>query len=336
MAASSFTTQFTAAIKIEPTSLLLRNVHNKTPDNNQSSSSSGVVDFLLGDIGEGIAEVELIKWFVSPGDDVTQFQKVCEVQSDKATVEITSRFDGTVLELKHEVGETIPTGSILLTLTSPHGVSSPSSPPSSPIHGKTAATTPPQVFSTADEAATNQMAKLSTKLITTPAVRKLLKENDLDAKCVRDLIPASGPGGRVLKSDVLSFLNRSSSPDGVAQHEVCKDDKGEPIRIQQPHKSVKLNAIQKAMVNAMDSALSIPHMLFCDEIIMEQLLDTRNKLRNVYSEEFPKMSHLPILIKVLSLALDEYPQMNSSLSSCRKEILMYPQHNIGIAIDSPR
>ncbi len=337
---SSFIVPFTAAIKIEPMSLR-RNVHNKTSDNNQSSSS-GITNFILGDIGEGIAEVELLRWFVSPGDHLTQFQKVCEVQSDKATVEITSRFDGTVLELKHEEGMTIPTGSILLTLTSPDGVSS-SSPPSPPIHGKTAATTTPQVVNTAHEVTNKKTAELSTKLITTPAVRKLLQENKLDATSVRGLIPASGPGGRLLKSDVLSFLNRSNA--GVAQHGGREDDKDErsthytkgPTQIQPlPHKSVKLNAIQKAMAHAMDSTLSIPHMLFCDEIIVDQLLDARNELRKVHAEDFPRISHLPILIKALSLSLVDYPQMNSSLSPCQTEILMHSEHNIGIAIDSPR
>ncbi len=337
---SSFIAPFTAAMKMEPMSLL-RNVHNKTSDKNKLSSS-GIKNFLLGDIGEGIAEVELLRWFVSPGDHVTQFQKVCEVQSDKATVEITSRFEGTVLELKHEVGETIPTGSILLTLTSPDGGSS-SSPLSPPIHGKTAATATSQVVNTADEAANKKTARLSTKIVTTPAVRKLLQENNLDATSVRDLIPASGPGGRLLKSDVLSFLNRSSA--GVAQHEGHEDDKDEkstqytegPTQIQPlPHKSVKLSVIQKAMVHTMDSALSIPHMLFCDEIIVDQLLDARNELRKVHAGDFSKMSHLPILIKALSLALADFPQMNSSLSPCQTEILMHSEHNIGIAIDSPR
>jgi hypothetical protein len=66
-----------------------------------------VKPFLLADIGEGIAEVELMAWFVKKGDKVKAFDKLCEVQSDKATVEITSRFEGTVLNVHHNVGDIV-------------------------------------------------------------------------------------------------------------------------------------------------------------------------------------------------------------------------------------
>ncbi len=338
------------AVKKDP--MPLRNVNSKASDDH--SSSSGVTRFVLKDIGEGIAEVELLRWFVAPGDHLTQFQKVCEVQSDKATVEITSRFEGTVLELKHDEGGMIPTGSVLLTLTPPDGVPSPS-----PLHGKTATT--PQILNAVEEVA-NTKTERSPKILTTPSVRKLLRENNLDATCVRDLIPASGPGGRLLKSDVLSFLEcrdgaaasdisgasrvqgqnqflRSSSgvvqPGGYEHKEMTHSKL--PGQLQHElDKSVKLNSIQKAMVRSMDSALSIPHMLFCDEIIVDQLLDTRNELRRMHAEDFPILSYLPILIKAISLTLSDYPQMNSSLSPCQTEILLHSVHNIGIAIDSPR
>ena len=72
--------------------------------------------FNLADIGEGIAEVEVMQWFVKPGDVVDQFDKLCEVQSDKATVEITSPFVGNIASLAYEVGDVAKTGSPLLHL----------------------------------------------------------------------------------------------------------------------------------------------------------------------------------------------------------------------------
>merc|ERR1719231_2212072 len=70
--------------------------------------------FNLADIGEGIAEVEVMQWFVKAGDKVEQFDKLCEVQSDKATVEITSPFVGSIVSLEYAVGDTAKTGSPLL------------------------------------------------------------------------------------------------------------------------------------------------------------------------------------------------------------------------------
>ena len=81
------------------------------------SDNQKTIPFLLADIGEGIAEVEMLRWFVQTGDNVAQFDKVCEVQSDKATVEITSRFDGIVDSLGGQIGDMISVGSPLLYIT---------------------------------------------------------------------------------------------------------------------------------------------------------------------------------------------------------------------------
>jgi 2-oxoisovalerate dehydrogenase E2 component (dihydrolipoyl transacylase) len=85
-----------------------------------SSSSSSAIPFLLADIGEGIAEVELLQWFVNEGDVVSQFDKICEVQSDKATVDITSRYDGRVTRLQGVAGDMIKVGTPLLYVEGDH------------------------------------------------------------------------------------------------------------------------------------------------------------------------------------------------------------------------
>ena len=74
------------------------------------------IPFNLADIGEGIAEVEILQWFVKEGDEVKEFDPICEVQSDKATVEITSRFQGKVVRVCHEVGALAPVGTSLVDL----------------------------------------------------------------------------------------------------------------------------------------------------------------------------------------------------------------------------
>ena len=79
-------------------------------------SSVQTIPFNLADIGEGIAEVEILQWFVKEGDEVKEFDPICEVQSDKATVEITSRFQGKVVRVCHEVGALAPVGSSLVDL----------------------------------------------------------------------------------------------------------------------------------------------------------------------------------------------------------------------------
>ena len=84
-----------------------------------SSVSSKLSQIKLADIGEGIAEVELLKWFISVGDQVKAFDRICEVQSDKATVEITSRYDGVVRGIYHQEGNLIKVGAVLVDIETP-------------------------------------------------------------------------------------------------------------------------------------------------------------------------------------------------------------------------
>ena len=80
-----------------------------------------VHEFALADIGEGISEVELLEWHVAPGEPVEQFQAVCTVQSDKASVEITSRYDGVVRALRHDVGDMVDVGAVLVDIVADGG-----------------------------------------------------------------------------------------------------------------------------------------------------------------------------------------------------------------------
>ena len=76
----------------------------------------GTIQFKLADIGEGIAEVEVTQWFIKEGDTIAQFQNLCEVQSDKATVEITSRYDGVITKVHYEVGDLAAVGTALVDI----------------------------------------------------------------------------------------------------------------------------------------------------------------------------------------------------------------------------
>jgi 2-oxoisovalerate dehydrogenase E2 component (dihydrolipoyl transacylase) len=164
--------------------------------------STSTIPFLLADIGEGIAEVELLQWFVHEGESVKQFDRICEVRSDKATVEITSRFDGRVVNLGGAVGDMVKVGSPLLYIQAEgqqetlHTASTSLEEPSydEQLHIPTVASK----FRLETDHTTDDL----TPVLTSPAIRKLAKEYALDLRT----IVGSGTTGRVLKRQDFQFL----------------------------------------------------------------------------------------------------------------------------------
>src|SRR5690606_1971405 len=155
-------------------------------------------EFKLHDIGEGIAEGEVVKWYVKPGDTVKEDDVLCEIQNDKSVVEIPSPVEGKVLEIKVQEGETAVVGQTLITFDAPgYGTAAPAS-ASAPEQAAPSATETKQA---APQAARGPVDP-NRKVIAMPSVRKYAREKGVDIQ----LVPGSGKNGRVLKSDIDAFL----------------------------------------------------------------------------------------------------------------------------------
>ena len=159
---------------------------------------NGIVQFKLADIGEGIAEVSIKQWYVKLGDKVKQFDKICEVQSDKATVTITSRFDGVITKLYHNVDDTALVGKPLVDIESDELTDNTVS--SSPT--ETLSDSLERTSSVEDQQQQQQTFKES-KVLATPSVRKMAMEN----KVKLEDIQGSGKDGRILKDDIVKYLD---------------------------------------------------------------------------------------------------------------------------------
>jgi 2-oxoisovalerate dehydrogenase E2 component (dihydrolipoyl transacylase) len=312
------------------------------------NDSTSTIPFLLADIGEGIAEVELLQWFVDEGESVKQFDRICEVQSDKATVEITSRFDGRIVSLEGDVGDMIKVGSPLLHIQAEgqqetlHTASTSSEEPSydEQLHIPTVASK----FHLETDHTSDDLAPV----LTTPAIRKLAKEYDLDLRT----IVGSGPKGRVLKGDVLTFLRESGKyrETQSTNQPLVEQDKGSRAQLtsreqKTPSKSttsssssvvptdgqplaedtiIKLKGYNRLMVQSMTTSLQIPHMVYSDEVDMGALM----KLKGI-------VSVLPYAIKAISSALLDYPLLNATFDGA-DQVTLLKNHNIGVAMDTPR
>ncbi|CAK3995493.1 Lipoamide acyltransferase [Lecanosticta acicola] len=307
-----------------------------------------VKPFLLADIGEGITECQLIQWFVQPGARVEQFDKLCEVQSDKASVEITSPFDGVIKKLHYEPDDMAITGKPLVDIDI-QGEVSEADAEKLGGGGEEAEATEEQREEVEDEGLGNKHTPEPTEkptggrdsnsrpppsresrgdmsTLATPAVRRLVKEHDLDITDVQ----GTGKDGRVLKEDVY----RHVSQDG--QQQQSQVPAARPIASREDRK-VQLTSVQNQMFKTMTRSLNIPHFLYSCSADMTALTTLRKRLNAAASPE-QKLTHLAFIMKAISLAFLRHPLLNASLDTKdpKKPQLTYRgSHNFGIAVDAP-
>ncbi|CAL1591799.1 unnamed protein product [Knipowitschia caucasica] len=299
-----------------------------------------VVQFKLSDIGEGIMEVTMKEWYVKEGDKVSQFDSICEVQSDKASVTITSRYDGVIKKLYYELDATALVGMPLVDIETEQE--------SEVTQEEDVVETPAM----AREEHTHQEIK-GHKTQATPAVRRLAIENNIKLSEV----VGTGRDGRILKEDILNFLSRQTgailppapfqeirppppaSAAATATAPVTAVSKPPPVAMPKPVFSGKnvtepLKGFHKAMVKTMTAALNIPHFGYCDEVDLSRLVSLRKDLQSLTAPQGVRLSYMPFFIKAASLGLLHFPILNASLDEACQNITYKASHNIGLAMDT--
>lgn len=290
------------------------------------------VSFNLSDIGEGIREVTVKEWFVKEGDVVEQFDNLCEVQSDKASVTITSRYDGKIVKLHKLVDEIALVGKPLLDFDVEEDADESSSSDSSSDE---------EVEVQSQQAVAASVIS-SGKVLATPAVRRIAMENKVDLRSVK----ASGRNGRVLKGDVLEFLN--IIPEGtVKPHPSIAAQQArtaaaaptpavKPLELKQAETVVPLKGVAKAMYKSMSESLKIPHFAYSDEIDVSKLVQVREDLKKDALARGVKLTYMPFFVKAASNALKQFPILNSSFCEATESVIYKSYHNISIAMHTPQ
>lgn len=286
----------------------------------------------MPDIGEGINEVEVKGWLVKAGDPVKEFDGLCEVESDKATVTISSRFEGLIAKLHYEVGDMAKVGKPLVDiemispLTNVIETTSESkqqqSDTQSSLSSKTIESKPAAV------AASNVTPQ--TIITALPAARRLARERGIDLNLIRP----TGRQGQILKEDVmvyLSELNRKEDHLSRTNSETNFDTTNESLERQVP-----LRGIKRAMFKTMTQSVEIPHFNYADEIDMTRLVGMQGKLlgETFQKVEQTKISNFAIIIKMVSLALNKFPQLNASVDESGEFMVEKNYHNVGVAVDT--
>ncbi|EOH90108.1 dihydrolipoyllysine-residue acetyltransferase [Enterococcus pallens] len=311
-----------------------------------SNDGGGVFQFKLPDIGEGIAEGEIVKWFVKDGDTIEEDDTLLEVQNDKSVEEIPSPVTGTIKKIVVSEGTVANVGDVLVEIDAPGHNSDTAT--AAPEASKSNQTTE-AVETSAEAGPVVTAADPNKRVLAMPSVRQYAREKDVDITQVN----ATGKGGRVTKEDIDAFASggqqasaSAESSSEVQQEAAPQASATESAKPATPAKPFTSNmgemetrekltpmrkAISKAMVNSKHTA---PHVTLHDEVEVSKLWDHRKKFKQVAADNGTKLTFLPYVVKALTATVKKYPVLNASIDDAAQEIVYKNYYNIGIATDT--
>lgn len=285
----------------------------------------------MPDIGEGIAQVELVEWFVKVGDLIAEDQVVADVMTDKATVEIPSPVSGKVLALGGQPGEVMAVGSELIRIEvegSGNHVDTPQAKPAEPAPApaavQAAARPEPRVEPQPQVAATQATAPIvpreaHDKPLASPAVRK----RALDAGIELRYVHGSGPAGRILHEDLDAFISKPQSSSGQAPGGYGKRTDSEQVPV--------IGLRRKIAQRMQDAKRRVAHFSYVEEIDVTNLEALRQQLNAKHGESRGKLTLLPFLVRAMVVALRDFPQINATYDDEAQVITRHGAVHVGIA-----
>ena len=297
----------------------------------------------MPDIGEGIAEVELVEWRVQPGDAVHEDQVVADVMTDKATVEIPSPVAGTVLTLGGQPGQLLAVGAELIRLevegagnvgaqagaapvaaatrqdapaapaaSAPEPPAAP--PPPAPAAPRPAASAPTPTIAAAPRAPGD-------KPLASPAVR----QRAWDLGIALQFVPGSGPAGRITHADLDAFLARGSAAAPTA------GDSARYRRLDGEEHIPVIGLRRKIAQKMQEAKRRIPHFSYVEEIDVTEVEALRQRLNAIHGATRGKLTLLPFLARAMVLALREFPQVNARYDDEAGVVTRYEAVHLGVA-----
>ncbi len=281
----------------------------------------------MPDIGEGVAEVEIVEWHVAAGDVIAEDQLLAAVMTDKATVEVPSPVAGTVLAIGAEAGTVMAVGAMLVeievegtgvddvlphqTVPAPQVV--PDEPQSEPV--KTVSfPVPPPVSSH------SPLTIAHNKPVASPAVRALARELAIDLAQIK----GSGPAGRITRDD----LDQAVKSGGSTHNSQYRRRDGAQV--------IKVSGLRRKIAERMARASrEVAHFSYVEEVDVTDLEILRASLNNSHAAARGKLTVLPFILRALVVALRDFPQMNALYDEEAQSLTRHEAAHIGVATQTP-
>ena len=304
-------------------------------------------DFKLPDLGEGVAEGEIVEWKVAVGDTVAEDDALVEVMTDKATVEIPSPRAGTIESIAFEPGAVVPVGEVIVSIAD-GGADAPAEEKveeapaaeeqAAPVEEPKAAATPEPAPKAEAPAPTSTSSGSDAAVLATPATRKLARELGVSLEHVQ----GTGPRGRITKDDVRAFSSRGAAAGGGEAATGTTISRPEAPAISLPTSGdssretrTAYRGIRRKIGDAMiASAYTKPHFTLVEEMDMTEIVALRKQAKVSGEERGVKVTFLPFIMKALVAALKQHPTINGIFDEENAEIINYEDVHIGFALDT--
>lgn len=291
-----------------------------------------LVEFRLPDVGEGIAEAEIVRWHVSPGDRVRRDEVVVDVETDKSLVELPAPSDGIVTDIRADVGDVVPVGDVLFAFESADtsaehpgtAVPADASEASQATPARHGGATPAAVA--AAEVVTRQLPR---RALASPATRRLASQLGVDLATTS----GSGPGGRIIKRDVHAAAAVTPPPSqSTAPSPAAEPNGGASSRPRVEHEEMPLRGLRRRIAQNMTLAWqTVPHITDIREIDAKALVSARERLRQHENLRSASFTFLPLFVAAVVMALKSHPKFNASLDIESETVTYHYRYNIGVA-----
>jgi 2-oxoglutarate dehydrogenase E2 component (dihydrolipoamide succinyltransferase) len=287
-------------------------------------------------LGDSVAEATLLRWHKSDGDLVKADEPLCELETDKANVDVPSPAAGVLKRIKRD-GETVKIGEVIASVD-PDGKPTPASAAvtSAAAPSKPAPSEPTRVAPSppANEPPTSPPPSGAPEIGHSPAVLRLLEEHHLDAS----KIPATGPGGRLTKEDVINYLETSAAPPPVVEAKPSIGDRQLtlPTHVAGGVRREPMSKIRKRIAENLVRAQQTAAILTTfNEVDLSAVMDLRSK----YKDAFEKangvgLGFMSFFVRACCLALKEFPRVNGQIDG--DDVLLFDYVNMGVAVSTDR
>lgn len=278
--------------------------------------------FRLPDIGEGVAEGEVVKWNVSEGDTIEVDQEMVEIMTDKVTVQIPSPVKGKVQSIEVKEGSVAKVGDVLLKIDD----------------GKSGETGNIEAPQETEETMGTEKVEVKPKehvsekkILATPAIRKLAKDLGVNL----ELVTPSGPGGRVLPEDVRNFKPETAKEKAKEPAEAKREKTPQKQKVPETTVSgetiLEPSGLRRIIFEKMSKSKQImPHFTIMEVVDMTKVIEVRDDLR---SQEVT-IGFTPFFVKAAAKVLQEFPKFNAVYDEANRRYLLKKNFNVGFAIDT--